>query len=306
MLLVAMGPLLISPPADSAIAANIAKQCGGDIGELTLREFPDGELYVRIDTPLKGRNVWVICTMLPAGKKMHAAFMLGATAKDLGATHVALAAPYLAYLRQDSRFKPGEGITSRYVGIWLSSVFDEVLTLDPHLHRYETLSEVYAVPAKALPTAPRIASWVKKEIKNPVIVGPDMESAQWAKAVASVLDCPTIILEKVRFGDDNVQVSAPDSSDLSLLDGRTPVLLDDIICTGSTMVEALQLLKKAKANEPHCVGIHAVFAGEGNSVESRLIKAGAKRVVTCNTIPHPTNAIDIVPTLSDEIKRVRG
>lgn len=287
-------PLILAAPGDSDTARALADRLEADTATATVRRFPDGELYVRLDGPVAGRDLWLVCTLHPASDKLLPLYFLAATARDLGARSVCLAAPYLAYMRQDSRFHSGEGVTSRYFGRLLSSAVDGIVTVDPHLHRYSALDEVYSVPARVVRAAPRIADWIRREIPRPVIIGPDAESAQWVSGVAAELGCPSVVLRKVRRGDREVSISPLDGA----LGGdppidwttHTPVLVDDIVSTARTMIETVGQLKRAGAPAPVCIGVHAVFADDAYG---DLCAAGAARVVTCNTIPHPSNAIDV-------------
>jgi ribose-phosphate pyrophosphokinase len=135
--------------------------------------------------------------------------------------------------------------------------------------------------------APYIAEWIKDHIRQPLIIGPDEESSQWIAAIAGKIGCPFQALRKVRSGDKEVKESLPV---LSAYKDYTPVLVDDIISTAHTMIEAVKHLKEQGVTEPVCIGIHALFAG--NAYEE-LVAAGAGRIITCNTIVHSTNAIDI-------------
>ncbi|MDA1098584.1 MAG: phosphoribosyltransferase family protein [Proteobacteria bacterium] len=142
-------------------------------------------------------------------------------------------------------------------------------------------------PAVALHAAPAIAAWIRNTIPDPVLVGPDSESEQWVAAVANDAGAPFMVLEKTRRGDRDVQVSVPD---IERWRECTPVLVDDIISTARTMIETVGHLKAAAMAPPVCIGIHAVFA---DNAYDELKAAGAGQVVTCNTIPHPSNAIDM-------------
>jgi ribose-phosphate pyrophosphokinase len=125
------------------------------------------------------------------------------------------------------------------------------------------------------------------------VIGPDGESEQWAAEVARGAGAPWLVLEKTRRGDRDVTVSVPDAGRLG---GRTPVLVDDIISTARTMIAAVaHLVRLGSTPPPVCVGVHAVFAGDA---QAELQAAGAARIVTTNTIAHPTNAIDIVPAIA--------
>jgi ribose-phosphate pyrophosphokinase len=111
-------------------------------------------------------------------------------ARDLGASRIGLVAPNLGYMRQDKRFCPGEAITSSAFGKLLSSSFDWLVTLDPHLHRRTSMSEVYSIPVGVCHAAPKLSAWIRAHAPNALVVGPDVESEQWVGAVAAVLGYP--------------------------------------------------------------------------------------------------------------------
>ena len=261
-------------------------------GTFTLRRFPDGETYVRVETPIRDRDVVLVCTLDRPDDKLLPLLFLGATARDLGATRVGLVAPYLAYMRQDRRFNEGEGVTSTYFAALLSRSFDWLVTVDPHLHRRSSLGEIYTIPTEVVHAAPAVAEWIRASVRRPVLIGPDSESAQWVAAVAGMAGAPSIVLEKVRRGDRDVAVAVPD---VERWRDHTPVLVDDIISTARTMIETVRHLARAGLAAPVCVGVHAVFA---DGAYDELRASGAATVVTCNTIPHVSNGIDLSAELA--------
>lgn len=287
-------------PGNEALAGSLAAAHGAEPARYEMRQFPDGEFYIRIEEPPDDKPVYLVCTLDRPTDKILPLMLLGATARDLGARAVGLICPYLPYMRQDKRFHIGEGVTSRYFAAMLGRSFDSLLTIDPHLHRYKALSEVYDIPATALHAAPLLAGWIRDNVRNPVLVGPDSESAQWVAAVAKLAGTPWIVLEKTRRGDRDVSVSVPDVEKWA---SRTPVLVDDIISTARTMIETVGHLQDAGLAPPVCVGVHALFAG---SAYDDLQRTGVARVATCNTVIHPSNAIDVTGLLVDALKRHEG
>lgn len=265
-----------------------------------LRQFPDGELYVRIDRDALDADA-VIVGNLHGDNFLRVAFIAGA-ARDLGAARVGLVAPYLAYMRQDSRFKRGEGVTARYFATLVSSAVDWLVTVDPHLHRFHSLDGVYSIPTTIARAAPAIARWIADEVEQPVLVGPDSESAQWVAAVAAQCSAPYLILEKTRRGDRDVSVSSP-NGELAAYSGRTPVVIDDIVSTGRTMLEATRQLRAAGSAPPMCIAIHAVFA---DAVHDELVAAGARGIITCDTIAHASNRICVADSLADAVRARLG
>lgn len=285
-------PVLIAVPGGEHHAHRLGAQLGAPVIVPEVRRFPDGELYVRIDGDV-GEHA-VLVGNANSDNFLPIAFLAG-TVRELGATRVGLVAPYLAYMRQDIRFKAGEGVTASYFARLVSSTVDWLVTVDPHLHRLDSLAKVYSIPTTIARAAPAIAAWVRAEIPHPVLVGPDAESVQWVSAVAERCGAPFVILEKTRRGDRDVSVSAPGAA----WNGHTPVLIDDIVSTGRTMIEAARQLRAAGSAPPMCVAIHAVFA---DALSDSLIEAGATGIVTCNTITHATNRICIAEQLADAVR----
>ena len=271
---------------------------GAELGDCAVRLFPDGEHNVRIATPVAGRQVAIVCSLDRPQDKILPLLFLAATARDLGATRVGLIAPYLAFMRQDERFHPGEGVTSVYFARLLSQAVDWLVTVDPHLHRWSSLDQIYSIPSRVAHAAPGIAAWVRDHVEAPILIGPDAESEQWVSAVAGAVAAPYLILQKIRRGDRDVEVSIPERE---RCDGRNPIIVDDIISTGRTMIEPVSHLLAAGLPAPVCIGVHAVFA---NGAMAELRAAGAGRVITCNTIPHESNAISVDQSLADAVREM--
>ena len=282
-------------PGNETLAATLATRLGAAPGTLAIRRFPDGETYLRFDTPVDGCKVVLTCTLHQPDTNIMPLLFAASTARELGATRVGLVTPYLGYMRQDKRFQDGEAITSAVFAQLLSHHIDWLVTVDPHLHRWKSLDEIYSVSSTVVPAAPLLAEWIKANVKAPVLIGPDVESEQWVSAVAQIAGTPHIVLEKVRHGDRDVEVSIPDPAALR---GRTPVLVDDIISTGHTMVAAVRHVMAQGLNPPVCVGVHAVFAGDAHDA---LLAAGAARVITTDSIPHPSNGISVHQAIANAV-----
>lgn len=280
-------PRLFCLSPDSDLAPRLAAAGGWHTGELEVRRFPDGESYVRYDTPVTGHPVLLLCSLDRPDAKLPALLFAAATARELGAISVGLICPYLPYMRQDRRFKPGEALAAALFARILSADLDWLVTVDPHLHRFRSLTDVYPIPAIAVHAAPLISAWVAREIPKPLFIGPDEESEQWVSAVAREAGAPYRTLRKIRRGDRDVQVSVPD---IAGLEDHTPVLVDDIASTARTMIETVWHVRSARLRSPICVVVHAIFAGDSYR---ELQQAGAARIVSTNTISHVSNAIDV-------------
>jgi len=287
--------LIYAMPGNETLAEALGRAAGRSVGEMELRRFPDGECYVRLGDDVAGRAVALVCSLERPDEKFMPLAMAAQTARDLGATRINLVAPYLAYMRQDERFRPGEGVSALYFSRMLGRIVDGLVTVDPHLHRIGDLGGLFDIPTQIVSAASSIAGWVGDHIPEPVIVGPDDESAQWAEPLATELGVPVLVLDKLRRGDRDVSVAGHEE-ELQALRGRRPVVMDDIISTGRTMLQTLRHLNDLGLHGAVCVGIHGVFADD---VVQRLRDEGASQVVTCSTIAHATNAIDVTSAIVD-------
>lgn len=260
-----------------------------------LRAFPDGESCIRFLSDVGAADVTVLADLARPNTRVLELLLVAATLRAQGARRVALVAPYLPYMRQDHAFRPGESVSSRHFAALLDAHFDALLTVDAHLHRYAALSELYAIPARNLRAAGLLAQWVREHVDAPLLVGPDSESAQWVSEAARALDCPWLVLEKDRSGDRSVRVRGHiDPAHRE----RTPVLLDDMIATGRTLIEGCRLLAQAGLRAPQVLAVHGIFVGDAYEA---LLAAGAACIVTTNSIPHASNAIDLAPLLAEAL-----
>jgi ribose-phosphate pyrophosphokinase len=282
-------------PGNERQAADLAAALGFDLGHIEARQFPDGETYLRFIANPEGRSLALFCSLDRPNDKMLPLIFAAATARELKALKIGLISPYLAYMRQDRRFKPGEAVTSQQFARLLSQAFDWLVTVDPHLHRYGALAEIYTMPTRVVHAAPLISRWIRSNVSNPLIIGPDSESEQWVSAVAAEAGAPYSVLEKVRHGDRDVEITL---KDLNRWSGRVPVLVDDIISSGRTMIEAVKLLNARGWPQPICIAVHGLFADGSDAV---LQQAGA-RVVTSNSVPHRSNALDTGGIISNAVK----
>ena len=283
-------------PGNEDFARRLREGLAAGATRLQWRRFPDGESYLRFEDSPAGLHLAIVCSLNEPDSKAQALLFAAATARELGAASVGLVAPYLGYMRQDKRFRDGEAVTSALFAAQLSAAFDWLVTVDAHLHRRRLLAEIYSIPSSDVSAAAGVSQWIRANVERPLVVGPDSESERWAAAVAGGAGAPHITLRKVRSGDREVRIEAPD---LTAWRGRTPVLVDDIISTGRTMAAAVRLLAAAGFAAPACVGVHGVFAGDALEV---LRAAGASRIVTSNSIAQQTGTIDVSAPVAQAVE----
>jgi len=287
--------LVYAYPGNERCADGLAARLGARRGAADWHRFPDGETLVRIETSPAGERACLVCTLVDPDPKILPLLFAADTLRELGAASVGLAAPYLAYMRQDARFHPGEALSARRFCGLLSGHFDWLATVDPHLHRTKQLTEVFSGSAHVAHAAAPLAEWIRANLGKPFLVGPDGESAQWVSAVAEHAGLPWTSLVKERLGDREVRVSLPQGGDWR---GRMPVLVDDIISSGQTLAAAARSLQSLGFPAPACVAVHGVFA-EG--ARAALQAAGVARIAVTNTIPQPEAVIDVMPVLAEGI-----
>lgn len=280
-------PLIVVLPGNETLGREISDALSAELATPTVRRFPDEETYIRLDASCEARDVVLVATLDRPDSKFLSVRFLADLVRELGALRCLLVAPYLSYMRQDTRFNPGEAVTSHSFAKLVSSTVDALVTVDPHLHRYESLADLYTIPTRIVHAAPLLADWIRREVESPVLVGPDAESEQWVADVAERSAAPYVILEKTRRGDREVEVSVPD---VERWRTRQPVLVDDIISTARTMTETVHHLSNARLAAAVCVGVHAVFAGDAYAT---LRLAGTDRIVTTDTIRHASNGIGV-------------
>lgn len=283
--------LLFAMPGNETFGSRLAESAGLDQGQLEVRRFPDGETYVRILSPVSRETVFLLCTLARPDAQFLSLVFAARALREQGAASVRLIAPYLAYMRQDIRFRPGETITSLHFADLISGEFDGLVTIDPHLHRHRSLSDLYSIPATALSAAPALAGWIRDNVPAPLLVGPDEESEQWVKEIAGLVGVPFILCRKARHGDREVTISLTDANRHS---GRQPILVDDIASSGRTLAEAARRLQVTSGAKPICAVIHALF--EKGALEA--LRPVTRAIVSTDTVPHETNGVSVAGLLA--------
>ncbi len=276
----------------------LARELGADFALVDLHRFPDGESKLTLPTTLSDHVVF--CRSLDHPNDKLVELMLCAeTARQLGARHLTLVAPYLCYMRQDIAFHPGEAVSQKIVGQFLAHHFDAVITVDPHLHRISKLSE--AIPhgaAISLTATTLMGQFITKRIEQPMIVGPDAESEQWVRAIAEPAGLDFAVANKERFGDRNVRTVLPECD----YKGRHVVLVDDMASTGRTLIAVANQLAGRGVASIDCLVTHALFADD---TARQIHEAGVTNIWSSDSITHSSNVIELAPLLAAAVKGLR-
>ncbi|MEN3159912.1 ribose-phosphate diphosphokinase [Alkalimonas sp. NCh-2] len=289
--------ILLCSPDEKAAAERLANACKLPLLCYQQHRFPDDELKLTLpfadgDAPTQ---LVLYRSLDRPNDKLVELILLAKHLRGCGVKRVLLVAPYLAYMRQDIAFYPGEIVSQKIIGNLLAELFDAVITVDPHLHRIEHLRE--AIPrgdAIALSGAPRLADLIAEKCQQPLLIGPDAESRQWVELAAARIVCDYGVCSKVRHGDKEVVIALPDVP----VSGRQVVLMDDVASSGRTMARAAEQLLAAGAASVDVAVTHALFAGDALAT---IQQAGVRHIWSTDCIAHDSNAISMAPILAEAL-----
>ncbi|PAY10607.1 phosphoribosylpyrophosphate synthetase [Bradyrhizobium sp. UFLA03-84] len=293
-----MGAVIQWMPTSAGIGRALAEQLDAPGHEIALHRFPDGELRVTVG-PAAPTTV-ICCSLNDPNEKLIALLFAAEALRRGGAHRLVLVAPYLGYMRQDAAFHAGEAISQRAIGDLLAKTFDRVVTVEAHLHRTATLSQVFpGLETDNLSAASAIESMLRAHTldSTTLVVGPDTESLPWVSGLADRLGLAFAVGEKVRFGDRSVQIVF---SDAARLWHRPVVLVDDIVSSGGTLFICAEALASSGVSSIDAVVVHALFPPE---LLNEFSRAGIRSLRSTNSVPHPTNGIALDRILADALRR---
>ncbi len=283
--------VLLAFDDEAGLAQGLSQALGWPLALIDRHGFPDGETRLRLPHRLPARTVMLRGLQQP-NARLTELLLAAAGARELGAQRLTLVCPYLAYMRQDMAFTPGEVVSQRHVGALLATAFDSIVTVDPHLHRVATLAEV--MPGRqgvALTAAPLWGHYIAQRLPGALLLGPDEEAGQWVRVAAAAGGLDHAVCHKQRHGDHDVDVALPGVP----VQGRAVVLLDDVASTGRTLVAAARGALASGAASVDVAVTHALFVGDALA----MLKAGGVRHVwSSDAVPHSSNALSLVPLLA--------
>ncbi len=259
------------------LAKRIAERLGCELAKTTYKVFPDGELYVKVE---KLDEAVVVQSINSNDDLVQLMLIFDA----LGDAEITAVIPYMGYARQDRAFEEGEAVSIRAVAKLIESYADRVITVNIHSERakgyFKKLTEVDAMPL--------IGKYYRG--RDVVMISPDLGSLKRVERASRHAECEYDYLEKVRIDAEKVEIKPKNLN----VEGRDVVIVDDIISTGGTIVEATKVLKSLGARSIECACVHAVLAG---NALNKLFNAGIKKVVATDTVEKPVSLISVAEAI---------
>lgn len=287
--------LVLTFPDYEAQSRRLAAELEAPFAVVEQHRFPDGESLVRLPVDLP-EHVILCRSLSQPNDKLIELLLFAKTARELGAKRITLVAPYLCYMRQDIANRPGEAVSQRIVGRLLAECFDDVITVDPHLHRISRLDQ--AIPlnnAISLTAGGVIGEFLQQRLDKAILLGPDSESEQWVTEIAKEIDFAYGVANKIRRGDREVEIALPELD----FKRQKVVIVDDMASTGRTMAKTAELLRKAGAGAVYVAVTHPLFCGDA---ESLIRSSGAEAIWSTDSIAHTTSCIPLSGLLSAGVK----
>jgi ribose-phosphate pyrophosphokinase len=285
---------VIGGSASTALAERISRELGNaPFGIPFLKRFPDGELYVRFGSRVANDDV-VLVQSTRTDQDLIELLLLADAIREGGARRLFVVVPYFGYARQDRLFYPGEPVSARTVGRHIEMEADAVVTVD--LHSSETLRS-FTKPAFEASGVPAIARLLRERTVD-LLVSPDRGGTERAKRMAAILDKPWIALEKRRIDSEHVELSLPAKVPMDLA-GQHIVIVDDVISTGGTIVEAAKLLKKQHVGAIAAACTHGLFLRDA----FERIKAVCDGLYATDTLDNAAEKASVAPDIAQIIVR---
>jgi ribose-phosphate pyrophosphokinase len=287
---------IILGPASKELGEKTAALANMETVQVAPKTFPDGESYIRLESPVQYEHVAIVQTTSPPQdiRLMQLAFLVDA-AKRNGAHNVTAVIPYLAYARQDKMFLPGEGISIETVGRILDAAgVDALITVN--VHSENTLKR-FPFPAKTLSAIPLLAEYfVQKGFKKAFALAPDKGAMYIAEQAQRVLGGEVGHLEKQR--DRYTGKTSQDGKGLNVK-GQTVIIFDDIISTGGTIVGAAKILRELGAERIFTACVHPLLIGDA---EKRVLDADVEEIVGTDSIPNHISKVSLAPLIAEALK----
>jgi ribose-phosphate pyrophosphokinase len=292
---------IFSGSSNPALARHICEELGQPLGQINISRFKNGEIYVNYEETMRNCDVFLVQSFShPINDHFVELLVMIDAARRASPKTVNVVMPYYGYARQERKSAPREPISAKMLADVLTTVgADRVITIDLHA---PAIQGFFNIPVDHLTALDLIIDYLKKKkIPNPVVVSPDVGRASVAEKLASYLDSPFAIMIKKRPAHNESVITHL----IGDVEGQTPIIIEDMIDTGTTIVNVIEGLKERGANDAYVCATHPVFSG--NAIE-RLDIPSIKEVVVTDSIALPEKhsdrfkVISVAPLLSNAIR----
>lgn len=290
-----MQPVMYTFPDSRRQARSIAEILNIPCREVQIHHFPDKESLVTLPEKESDHAILYLSLDYPNNKLIELLFTCK-TVRKQGIKRISLIVPYLCYMRQDTSFHVEEAVSQQIIGQWLSELVDDLITVDPHLHRTSSLNEVIPETNNIALTAAQLIGEFITSLQQPVhLLGPDEESLQWVKQVAQISSSSYSVAAKTRLTDTHVEIKLPEND----YQNQRVILIDDVISTGNTVAQTAKKLYEAGASQVDVLVTHALFTKEAINT---LNEAKIKNIWSSDSITHDSNHISLSNLIAESIK----
>jgi len=296
---------IFSGTSNRPLAEAICKYIGIEMGKCTIKPFPDGETFVKIEENVRGEDVYIIqSTCPPTNHNLMELFIMMDAVRRASAKRITAVLPFYGYARQDRKDQPRVPITAKLVAnLLVAAGANRVLAMDLHAQQIQGF---FDIPVDHLYAAPVIYDYLKtKNIGNLVVVSPDVGGLKMAHAYSEVLGAGLAIVAKRRKSAMEVESMAV----IGEIRGKNVLLVDDLTETAGTLTSAATLLKKKGAKKILACVSHAILGDLG--IE-RLRKSVIDELITTDTVQRPSidgvkiTTLSVAGILGEAIKRIHG
>ncbi|MBR2558043.1 MAG: ribose-phosphate diphosphokinase [Methanobrevibacter sp.] len=303
--------MIIGGSSSQDLAAHVARELNEELCYVETKKFPDGERYLRINGEISDEVTVIQSTGYPQDENLMELLFIISNLKDLGAKKVKVVVPYMGYARQEKRFNPGETVSAKIVCDLIQAAgADEFITFNIH---EECVLNFFDIPARNISAMPAIAEYLdkkffKKETAKPLIIAPDKGAYGFAQEISEIIGCDCTYLTKVRLGPDKVETKIVDvrcdsesenTVNVDNVKGMHAIIIDDIIATGGTIVNAINILKQYGAESVDVCCVHPILTNNG---ATRIYAAGANKIIGTNTLSSDTSRVSIAKTIADALR----
>lgn len=302
---------LIAGSNSKALAEKISSLSNIPMAKTSLKKFPDGENYVRIDSDLSGQDVLLVASMFPDQNSSLMEFLfLADAAKGLGAKKITAIIPYFAYGRQDKQFQKGEALSLKTIASLFKTVgIQKIITIEAHFHRKPENFDFFGIPSVNISAGKILLEEIAKKIgNNYAVIGPDLESGKTVEfatgkraAFEKVKICPECKKPAVecKCTGANKKYEVKELKGEADFRGKNVVILDDMIASGSTMIKAAEKVRQEGAKKVVCAATHGLFLKDS----LKILQEKSEYLIVTDSIETSVSAVSVAGLIAGEIKQ---